>query len=114
MEYKIISADGHMDLFYLPPATFTSRVPARLKDKVPRVVEIDGKPWWVGDGAIVGGYQAWMGRGTATKSETSYRANRMLEAGWEPVGLVFALRQCMIARPVPLPFTARGSLSKRA
>jgi len=84
MEHKIISADGHMDLFYLPPDTFTSRVPARFKDKAPRVVEIDGKPMWVGDGAIMGGYQAWMGRGMATKSETSYRANRMLEAGWEP------------------------------
>jgi len=26
--YEIISADGHIDLRYLPPGTFTSRVPA--------------------------------------------------------------------------------------
>ncbi|MCZ6626218.1 MAG: hypothetical protein O7B35_18615 [Deltaproteobacteria bacterium] len=25
MENKIVSADGHMDLFYLPAETFTSR-----------------------------------------------------------------------------------------
>jgi len=28
MRYDIISADGHIDLRYLPPGTFTSRVPA--------------------------------------------------------------------------------------
>ncbi len=27
MANKIISADGHMDLFYLPADTFTSRAP---------------------------------------------------------------------------------------
>jgi hypothetical protein len=32
MTEKIVSADGHMDLFYLPVDTFISRVPARLKE----------------------------------------------------------------------------------
>ena len=63
MENKIVSADGHMDLFYLPVDTFTSRAPARLKDRVPKVVSIDGKPTWVGDGSPMGGHAAWMGRG---------------------------------------------------
>jgi uncharacterized protein len=80
MEKGIISADGHMDLFYLPPDTFTARASSRLKDKVPRVVEIDGIPSWVGNGAVMGKYRGWMGRGELT----GHRGKRMMEAGWEP------------------------------
>ena len=80
MGNKIVSADCHMDLFYLPMDTFTSRVPGNLKDRVPRVVNIDGKPTWVGDGAVMGGHAAWMGRGQMN----SYRGVRMAESGWEP------------------------------
>src|ERR1044071_1152110 len=80
MANRIVSADGHMDLFYLPADTFTSRAPAALKDKVPHVEQIDGKPYWVGDGAVMGGHAAWMGRGQMT----SHRGRRMVEAGWEP------------------------------
>jgi predicted TIM-barrel fold metal-dependent hydrolase len=77
---KVISADGHLDLFFLPPDTFTARTSAPLKDKVPKVVNIDGIPSWVGDGAVMGTYRGWMGRGELT----GYRGRRMMEAGWEP------------------------------
>src|SRR6516162_6348256 len=80
MARKVISADGHLDLFYLPPDTFTSRTSARLKDKVPQVVNIDGIPTWIGDGAVMGAYRGWMGRGGLT----GHRGKRMMEAGWEP------------------------------
>ena len=80
MARKVISADGHLDLFYLPPDTFTSRTSVRLKDKVPQVVNIDGIPTWVGDGAVMGAYRGWMGRGGLT----GHRGKRMMEAGWEP------------------------------
>ena len=80
MDKKVISADGHLDLFFLPPDTFTARTTARLKDKVPKVVNIDGIPSWVGDGAIMGTYRGWMGRGELT----GHRGKRMMEAGWEP------------------------------
>ena len=80
MAHKIVSADGHMDLFYLPMDTFISRVPAHLRERVPRVVDIDGKPTWVGDGAKMGAHAAWMGRGQMT----TYRGRRMAEAGWQP------------------------------
>lgn len=80
MTNKIVSADGHMDLFYLPEETFTSRVPAHLKERVPKVVPVDGKPTWVGDGAIMGGHAAWMGFGQMS----TYRGRRMAEAGWKP------------------------------
>ena len=80
MEDKIISADGHLDLFYLDKDTFTSRSPTKFKDRVPTVREIEGKPIWVGDGAIMGGHRAWMGRGPMT----NHRGKRMQEVGWEP------------------------------
>ena len=80
MANKIVSADGHMDLFYLPMDTFTSRAPTHLRGRVPQVVEIDGKPTWVGDGAKMGAHAAWMGRGQMT----THRGRRMAEAGWQP------------------------------
>ena len=80
MDKKVISADGHLDLFFLPPDTFTARTTGRLKDKVPKVVNIDGIPSWVGDGAVMGTYRGWMGRGELT----GHRGKRMMEAGWEP------------------------------
>jgi predicted TIM-barrel fold metal-dependent hydrolase len=46
----IMSADCHMDLFYLPPDTFTSRMDARWGDGIPRVVDRDGQKVWVSRG----------------------------------------------------------------
>lgn len=80
MDKKVISADGHLDLFFLPPDTFTARTTDRLKNKVPKVVNIDGIPSWVGNGAVMGTYRGWMGRGELT----GHRGKRMMEAGWEP------------------------------
>jgi len=80
MGNKIVSADCNMDLFYLPVDTFTSRAPAGLKDRVPRVIDINGKPTWVGDGAVMGGHAAWMGRGQMN----SNRGMRIAACGWEP------------------------------
>ncbi len=80
MAKRIVSADGHMDLFYLPADTFTARAPAALRERVPRVVDIDGRPTWVGDGAKMGAHAAWMGRGQMT----THRGRRMAEAGWQP------------------------------
>lgn len=56
MALQVMSADSHMDLIYLPPDTFTSRVPARWRDRVPRVVERDGKKIWVSGDDSLGPY----------------------------------------------------------
>ncbi|GIX47690.1 MAG: amidohydrolase [Candidatus Tectimicrobiota bacterium] len=45
-----ISADSHMDLIYLPADTFTSRVPAAWKARVPHLVETPEGKVWVSDG----------------------------------------------------------------
>jgi predicted TIM-barrel fold metal-dependent hydrolase len=36
-----------MDLTFLPPDTFTSRVPAKFRDMAPRVVDRDGAKYWM-------------------------------------------------------------------
>src|SRR5260370_17455184 len=47
MSVKAISADSHMDLTFLPPDTFTSRVPAKFRDRAPKVVNRDGAKYWM-------------------------------------------------------------------
>ena len=48
MTRKVISADCHMDLFYLPQDAFTARMDrSRWGDGIPRVVERNGEKVWV-------------------------------------------------------------------
>src|SRR5437870_2244877 len=56
MALRVMSADSHMDLIYLPPDTFTSRMAATSGGTVPRVVERDGRKWWVSGDAVLGPY----------------------------------------------------------
>ena len=56
MTVKTISADSHMDLTFLPPDTFTSRVPAKFRDMAPRVVDRDGAKYWMTGGDELGRY----------------------------------------------------------
>ena len=54
MSLSVMSADSHMDLIYLPPDTFTSRMPSTWRDRAPRVVERDGRKVWVSGDAVLG------------------------------------------------------------
>lgn len=47
---RIVSSDDHMDIHVLPPDLFESRMPARLRERGPRVVETEQGPFWVVDG----------------------------------------------------------------
>jgi uncharacterized protein len=46
MEYRIISADDHIDLRWLPKELFTERLPARLRKRGPRVEETENGAYW--------------------------------------------------------------------
>ncbi len=48
---RVIDADTHLTEAH---DLWTSRAPAKFKDRVPRVHEIDGKPMWLVDGAELG------------------------------------------------------------
>ena len=50
MEYKIVSADSHIDMSWLPGDLFSKNVPAHLRDKVPQVMETPAGPRWVAEG----------------------------------------------------------------
>ena len=60
MTTRVMSADCHMDLFYLPPDAFTARMDAkRWGDGIPTVVERrseaperDGQKIWVSKGEM--------------------------------------------------------------
>ncbi len=42
MDYRVISADCHIDLIRLPPNLFTSNASPALKERMPFVTDSDG------------------------------------------------------------------------
>jgi predicted TIM-barrel fold metal-dependent hydrolase len=61
VDYKMISADDHIDLGYLPSDLWQKRLPHSLKERGPQVIEKDGGDFWVCDGEIWGDWRggAW-------------------------------------------------------
>ena len=59
MNYRIISADDHIDMQWLPRDLWETRVPAAWRERAPRVVEGADGPHWVCSGAR---WEAWGGR----------------------------------------------------
>src|SRR5882762_9829907 len=59
MANDLISCDDHMDLGQLPADLWTSRLPAALRDRAPRIEERDGAAVWVCDGKVWG---SWAGK----------------------------------------------------
>ena len=51
----VVDADSHWSE---PADLFTSRAPAEVRDRVPRVEEVDGQLVWVFDGHVVGRFSA--------------------------------------------------------
>ncbi|MBV8776856.1 MAG: amidohydrolase, partial [Alphaproteobacteria bacterium] len=46
MQYKVISADCHVDLIWLPPDLFTSQASAKFKERMPFLTDgPKGKQW---------------------------------------------------------------------
>ena len=52
MRGRLYSCDDHLDLNAVPPTLFTDRVPRRLREDVPHVVERDGRRVWISDGRV--------------------------------------------------------------
>jgi len=66
MEYRFISADDHIDLRWLPKDLWTERLPARLRERGPRVVENEKGSYWSWEGRMFsphGYYTAAQGSG---------------------------------------------------
>lgn len=83
MNYRVVSADCHMDPEYLPKDAFTSRVAARWRDRVPRVVETPHGPEWVAGEQKLGGWGPTRLRGIMRGG----RWHAMQAAGFDPEDL---------------------------
>lgn len=56
MPRTLISSDDHMDLCYLPPDLWQSRVPPAFRERAPRVIQGPNSPIWVREGSFWGGW----------------------------------------------------------
>ena len=82
MEYKVISADCHLDLIWLPPDLFTSNASAALKGRMPFVTDGEDGPVWIANNGAVFGLQNGMGSaGRKYVPGEIHRADRMAETG---------------------------------
>ena len=65
MDYRIVSADDHIDLQWLPKDLWQKRVPAQWRERAPKVVDTaEGPYWFCGDER----WDAWGGRKGAAGS----------------------------------------------
>jgi predicted TIM-barrel fold metal-dependent hydrolase len=70
-EMLVVDADSH---WTEPPDLFTKRAPAKYRDRVPRVEQIDGEPIWVFDGHPLSRHGAAGVIGRDGRKESSHRA----------------------------------------
>ena len=82
MGYDVISADGHIDLIWLPPDLFTSQASDHLQDRMPYVTEGEGRPKWVSKNGGEFGFVNGMGSaGREYVPGQIARSDRMAETG---------------------------------
>src|SRR5262245_64315669 len=51
---RLYSCDDHLDLWNLPRDVWEDRLPARLRERGPRVVQSGDSAWWTADGSVIG------------------------------------------------------------
>lgn len=59
--HRLYSCDDHLDLWNLPRDLWAGRLPARLHERGPRVVEHGSGGWWTCDGTVLGPYRLTSG-----------------------------------------------------
>ena len=82
MKYDVISADGHVDLIWLPPDLFTKNASAALKDRMPHVIDGPKGPEWVSaKGARFGLVNGMGSAGREYVPGVIHRSDRMASTG---------------------------------
>src|SRR2546422_11378895 len=98
MDYRIISADDHIDMPWLPKDLWQKRGPAPWRERAPRVVDTADGPYWAcGDDR----WEAWGGRRGGAGALSGRRAAPERGGGLEPRALAPAsdgLRPADMAR----------------
>src|SRR5207247_10835658 len=64
--WRLYSCDDHLDLWNLPRDLWEGRLPARLRERGPHVVEQGGNAWWTCDGSVLGPFGMQMMCGPRT------------------------------------------------
>ena len=82
MPQKVISADCHIDLPWMPPEVFTENAPAHLRDRMPYVEEAeDGLRWVSRNGAQFGLVNGMGSAGRKYEPGVIQRSDRMAATG---------------------------------
>ncbi len=82
MNHPIISADGHIDLPCMPANIFVENASAALRDRMPRVVELDGaRVWQAHNGTRMGLHGGMGSAGRRYQPGQIHRSDRMAETG---------------------------------
>ncbi|HUN50038.1 MAG TPA: amidohydrolase family protein [Candidatus Sulfotelmatobacter sp.] len=82
MHYDVISADGHIDLIWLPPDLFTGNAAAALRERMPYVVDgPNGKQWVSRNGAKFGLMNGMGSAGRQYVPGQIHRSDRMASTG---------------------------------
>ncbi len=82
MKYDVISADGHIDLIWLPTDLFTANATAALKERMPYVVEGPKGPEWTSrNGAKFGLVNGMGSAGREYVPGIIHRSDRMASTG---------------------------------
>src|SRR5271156_3448592 len=82
MQYKVISADCHVDLIWLPPDLFTDNAPSSLKERMPYVTDGPRGREWVTKNGSSFGLDAGMGSaGRKYEPGKIHRSDRMASTG---------------------------------
>src|SRR5215510_2520586 len=82
MKYDVISADGHVDLIWLPPDLFTKNASAAFKDRMPHVIDGPKGPEWVSAKGAKFGLMNGMGSaGREYVPGIIHRSDRMASTG---------------------------------
>ena len=104
---RVIDADTHLTERH---DLWTKRAPARLKDRVPHVTQVDGGATWVVDGAVLG--RAGAGgvvdrrrrrRVARSKASTSGRSKRSTRRAYDPVARIELLDEIGIWAQIIFP-----------
>ncbi|WP_020694374.1 amidohydrolase family protein [Reyranella massiliensis] len=82
MKYDVISADGHVDLIWLPPDLFTKNASASMKERMPYVVDGPKGPEWTSiKGAKFGLMNGMGSAGREYVPGVIHRSDRMASTG---------------------------------
>ena len=82
MKYDLISADGHIDLIWLPPDLFTANASTKLRDRMPYVEQsADGARWVSRNGAQFGLVNGMGSGGRPYIPGQIHRSDRMASTG---------------------------------